>query len=332
MGTLCHRICSDDRNDLGFRSLLETTLKSIIFTFNHSMLRKLWFMDGNSTQSIMISLELMVLNKGFGHPCINEFDGMTEISDLATQERDIDFHFVTLCRCMFVKTFIKFFLEKHETWPLIDFRFTPNPHIALAHLQNRWLNETELERTNLLDWNVIEFKQTFNFDYGIDTTELLSDKSCAPELKNWTQLYDACGFKVLWDQSKPYGDISERRVILRYCRGRPGETEEIINEVNQQTYDANNNIAVLCRKERELKQTGRLFCEQTYKQRLLQTSCENNIAKFIFPLVKEQTMSDGEITLRKKIWSIFSIMKTGNGVAIILDLHRWNIYQRHKSN
>lgn len=103
------------------------------------------------------------------------------------------------------------------------------------------------------------------------------------KLPYWTQKFDHCAFKINHNQNKPRLHIQEVRVIIHFLKGEPHETIREIEKIEKGQTNWDNNISILCRKERELKKTGRMFCEQTYKQRLVQTACESNINKHIFP-------------------------------------------------
>jgi len=75
-----------------------------------------------------------------------------------------------------------------------------------------------------------------------------------------------------------------------------------------------------------------MFCKQTYLQGLIQKSKEKNINKNINPYIKEQTMSDGELRLRRRVSHIQKLLDKPTNELLCADLHRWNMLQRHESN
>ncbi|UHM27681.1 MAG: RNA-dependent RNA polymerase [Fushun monolepta lauta xinmovirus 2] len=331
IGDICRK-----ESDTGFADLYTTTVDGIR-EFIHipevqEFKRLIAINSGKERDKIKMQLELIALNKGFGHPCIDNIEGLREIRKLAGKKTEINPNIAKRVRCVFVRNFIKAFIEKNRKWPEVTFTQPPRKEILSARNNDRWLRPLEASGIDLSEWDLVRFAKNFEFDCSPDTSELISDKSCSPRLSHWTQKYDRCGFKHLHHQEKPKQEPDTTRVILRYLVGEEGETEEVVNEVDSGSPDSENNICILCRKERELKKKGRLFCEQTYRQRLLQTACEQNINKYIFPYIKTQTMSDTELSLRKKINYILKCMRKGSAEVFNLDLYRWNMLQRHESN
>lgn len=118
-------------------------------------------------------------------------------------------------------------------------------------------------------------------------------------------MYDPCAFKILHNQKKSKLPHSETRVMLQYLKGTENELQEVMNEVETLMPDKQNDIQVLAIKELELSTTGRNFTKQSYRQRLLQTARESNIAKNVFKYIKEQTMKDTELKLRRRHAPVF---------------------------
>lgn len=76
-------------------------------------------------------------------------------------------------------------------------------------------------------WNVIQFRKTFELYYSLDTSKILSDKSCYPSLSKWTQLYDICGFKIQHHQVPPLLERDE----TRYLKGQLQEIKDVIGHL-----------------------------------------------------------------------------------------------------
>lgn len=334
-------ICKDPVYDSGFTDLSRVTLEDILEiypAFFLDGLNQLWYPDltspystGNIDLDIPISLELCTIAKCFGHPVLDAFAGVAQLREKACSVNNVEFDTVLKVRCIFVKLFIKGYIKRENKWPNIIFTWNPHPLISKSYYENRWPLEHEELSIALPEWDVIQFRKNFTYDMHVDTADLLSDKSCAPPLKYWTQKYDPCGFKILYGQSKPKLELQETRVILRYLSGKPGELEQAIINVNNMNFNSQNDISIQTRKERELSvHKGRTFCSQTYEQRLIQTSCESNIKKFIYPYLPYQTMTDTELSLSKKIAGFAKLQKEG-GDIFNLDLEKWNMYQRAES-
>ena len=67
-----------------------------------------------------------------------------------------------------------------------------------------------------------------NFDYKVDTSELLKDKSCCPGLSKWSTEFDRRYYKVRHGSNPPKLEGSQKRVILKYLNLEEVDCESII--------------------------------------------------------------------------------------------------------
>ena len=67
-----------------------------------------------------------------------------------------------------------------------------------------------------------------NFDYKVDTSELLKDKSCCPWLSKWSTEFDRRYYKVRHGSNPPKLEGSQKRVILKYLNLEEVDCESII--------------------------------------------------------------------------------------------------------
>lgn len=75
------------------------------------------------------------------------------------------------------------------------------------------------KKLTMSDWDTINFDKIFEYDYTIDTAELLKDSALAPEYKNWGAGYDKCAFNYLYNKPNPKCNPYEWRVIVEYLNG-----------------------------------------------------------------------------------------------------------------
>lgn len=162
----------------------------------------------------------------------------------------------------------------------------------------------------------------------------MKDTACAPPRTEWFLPYDPCAFKILYGQKKPRGSGTyEPRVLSRYLKGDEGELAKKIGEQEKLYYNhMRDDITQLCRKERELNIHGRVFCKQTYEMRLMQVALEKSISDNILPFIREQTMTNTELEVTKRMDKIASTISKEGNYNINLDLSKWNQLQRHDLN
>lgn len=192
----------------------------------------------------------------------------------------------------------------------------------------------EKNRILLSSWSHVILSKNHELSLEIDEKELLKDTACAPPRSEWFLPYDNCAFYALHGQKKPRGTGTyEPRVLSRYLKGEEGELATKIANQEALLYDHDrDDIVQLCRKERELNVDGRVFCKQTYEMRLMQVCLEKSLSDNVLPFIREQTMTNSELEVAKRMDKVASkIAKQGN-YNINLDLSKWNQLQRHDLN
>lgn len=225
-----------------------------------------------------------------------------------------------------MRDLIREYYIKKRKWSPLD--YCPN---ELINMYNSNIYPGRRFEHDYSIWIQIKFSKIFDYDYNSpDTTELLKDSAAAPDLDQWIVPYDNCAFKILYNQNKPrlINPLKPTRVIERYLTGSKFELKKKIFEIENNYFDKVDFTVVLCRKEQELKPSGRLFVKQTYIQKLVQTSMENNIAKQVMKYIPEQTMTDSEIQQTRRLSDKYQ----GQDLEIFnLDLSKWNLRFRHAS-
>nr|QMP82287.1 RNA-dependent RNA polymerase [Lepidopteran anphe-related virus OKIAV50] len=138
----------------------------------------------------------------------------------------------------------------------------------------------------------------------------------------------------LYGQRKPrsWTDF-EPRVLARYLKGDEGElAKKILDQENFFYNHSRDDIVQLCRKERELNLKGRVFCKQTYEMRLMQVCMEKSLSDNVLPYVREQTMTNTELEVAKRMDKVASHIKEKGHANLNLDLSSWNQLNRHDLN
>lgn len=320
-------IIDDKEKDLGFSRLYQSskaTMEDLMDAHNYQFDLSLLVPHNRDPQVQKMWLEFLGNTKHFGHPCLNLTAGFEKVKEIGTEAVFVDQNTADTAAAIFVRDFIKEFIAKKRRWPLCksiptQFKEYYETGRYPLHLSNDY---------NI--WFQIVFDKNFEYDYSPDTTELLKDSSCSEEFKYCSSSYDSCAFQQYHGVQKPYVNRNKKstRVIDIFLTGDEFELRQKIYELEHDYYDPQDLIAVLCRKEQELKPEGRMFVKQTYRQRLVQTSMENNVAKQIMRYVPEQTMTNGEIQLMRRLAD--TAKDQNQNVEIYnLDLSKWNMRFRH---
>ncbi|KAG0715358.1 RNA-directed RNA polymerase L [Chionoecetes opilio] len=226
---------------------------------------------------------------------------------------------------MFRKIFIREFIRERRTWPKTTIIGPLNPVIAQARLDGTW-GETSGEWGPNLFRN-IQLDEKLNFDWHLDTTDLLSDKSIAPPLSSWAQEYDT-RYSWLRHRVTPYkGPPAQKRLIIKHLNTPIVDTKESIMRLLHRS-NPENQITVMCPKERELsRDRARYFTKLTFDGRLHQVTSESNMKK-VFRYYPHQSMTLSGNSLTKVVLknSARSFMK------VHVDFSKFCLHQCHLLN
>ncbi|QPL15379.1 RNA-dependent RNA polymerase [Hymenopteran anphe-related virus OKIAV71] len=320
---------NDDVNDIGFSELYDTTRVEMekLLEKHHvgpQVLNDLLPPD-RQADTIKKYLELTGIMKIFGHPCLDVKDSMDELKKHATERAGVNMDIVYSARGIFIRDFCKNYFLKKRRWP---------PVVQVPGNLAKYFKYNEYPPSGLWkdynSWNLVKLGKVFDYDYSTDTSELLKDSAIAPKFEHWSSQYDNCAFIHLHGKRKPRFNRDEviTRVIDSFLKGNEHDVQKKIQEVDKGYMDPNDMMAVLCRKEQELKVLGRIFVKQTYQQRLAQTSMELNIAKHVMRYIPEQTMTEGELSQARRLTDIVKGQRSTIEI-LNLDLSKWNTKFRH---
>lgn len=134
-----------------------------------------------SPTDAMMRLELTGLWKVMGHPVINVNasaacwmrKGMVMKRGLEPAARAIN--------NMFKKEFCRQYCKTHKKWPNITLSSDVHPYIRACYHSNEW-GETATQRWSPEDVEGVELLKNFEFDYHMDTIDIISDKAIIPKL------------------------------------------------------------------------------------------------------------------------------------------------------
>ena len=218
-------------------------------------------------------------------------------------------------RASFIRLFVLSFIQKHGKWP--DISFDPDDHSVIATLyRNKVVNVDEHSPGyDWEDWALATLGKNFEFDYFVDYTELVEDRSISEVF---------C--KDILNLPRKHRQAPEtRRLLINLDDFQP---VEIVNRIASDSYPKSWNVVGVHSKERELKVSPRLFAMHVPEVRYYLCATEKNLAKKIFPYFHQQTMTATEDELLKRLLALSKQSEViGECIKehIFLDWKSWNL-------
>lgn len=317
----------DEQDDVGFTRLYDDCFSKMEKLLEADQVKDFDILDllppERNDYNIIKYIELTGMAKIFGHPTIDPATILDPLRTYGTTQPSYDQVIIDKSLGVAKRDFIINYQAKHHK--------LPNIREAPDEIKNYLDKNSPKLRSVYLDhiaWSKVEFEQTLEYDYTIDSTELIKDSAAAAPMSEYTTTYDKCAYFHRYNKlPPPVHRKSPTRVITAFLQGSPEDLVKKFSEVCNMTWDKEDRTAVICPKEGEMNPVGRGFLKQTPRQRLLQTSMEHNVANF-FRYVPEQTMTDSEIIESRKISA--DVSGLGSQWELInLDLEKWNLKFRH---
>uniref|UniRef100_A0AAT9JA31 RNA-directed RNA polymerase L n=1 Tax=Macrotermes bellicosus lispivirus 1 TaxID=3133480 RepID=A0AAT9JA31_9MONO len=268
--------------------------------------------------------ELHGIYRHWGHPTVEEDLGCEKVRDIAQNRPIPNMCVINRMSGALKRQFIVSFISKHGRWPKI----TNLP--ALKGLPLFQLIKTQAKVVNLyspeytLDhWGLIRFGKEFDFDYHLDYTDLLEDRSISVYRDDLRGIYSSDALKY-----KPKRPKSDRRVLRETLKRETIDVKSICDKFQTGSIPLDWKIIIVHAKERELKIAPRLFAMMTFEARMYYSVTEANIRDHIFKYFPQQTMTLDEADLSKRLLtltgSIEGLIKILSSLLGI-DFSSWNI-------
>ncbi|DAZ87903.1 TPA_asm: hypothetical protein [Girado virus 3] len=290
-------VIKKNRNDSTDQKFILHMEKDI---FNFRNLKSLHFLNDiqiEQTRDFISVLELCGLTKIFGFPVIDVTKSCMSILEKGRNTTIPDSNLTESVCSFFKKEFIINYIKKEKKYP----KFT-SIHPG-GDLEKMIINcdIKNLLCTHYQDFERITFDQTLIFDYCVDPTDLLSDKSIIQSLDQWIYEYKIHAYK------SQYGRINlpsrkTKRLLIKYLCDIKTDVREIIENISNNNIDPQDNIIVMTFKEKELKiDNARGFGKMTYSRRLYQTCTEFNLKQSLFKYFPNQSMTMNENKLLNRL-------------------------------
>lgn len=331
---------SDEVEDLGFKTLKDSIEAELFEKYNKHDIRDILDLmsclniSNNRDIAVPISLYFSNLSKNYGHPILHPTEGIEKLRLNSKKQIPVDDNIAKKVLWMFRKTYFMNYFRKKGNYPHHKVLGELHPVLVDCLKDERVLTANELKSLPLSAWGNLKLDKNHDMSLEIDEKELLKDTACSPPREEWFRPYDQCAFQNLYNQRKPrsWNDF-EPRVLSRYLKGDEGElARKIMDQENSFYNHLRDDIVQLCRKERELNIKGRVFCKQTYEMRLMQVCMEKSLSDNILPYIREQTMTNTELEVAKRMDKVASHLKEKGHANLNLDLSSWNQLNRHELN
>ncbi|CAG5000839.1 unnamed protein product [Parnassius apollo] len=166
-----------------------------------------------------------------------------------------------------------------------------NPHIVSCILENEWGETTSL-KWDPMDFQHVHLNKNFEFNYHVDTIDIIADKAVIPRWSEWIYEYDSKAFRTNHGRLPVGPPPSTKSVIIHFLVSESFDGKEIINLIDKGVIPSDWRIIVVVPKEREFKQfDARCFGKMTFEMRAYLVITELNIAETIFTNIKHQSMT-----------------------------------------
>uniref|UniRef100_A0AAT9JFS1 RNA-directed RNA polymerase L n=1 Tax=Macrotermes subhyalinus lispivirus 1 TaxID=3133482 RepID=A0AAT9JFS1_9MONO len=278
----------------------------------------------NSSLTPECLAELHGIYRHWGHPTVEEDLGCEKVRDIAQNRPIPNLSTLNKMAGALKRQFIVSFINKHGRWPKIA-NASALKGLAIYGLiktQSRVINLYSPEYS-LDHWGMIRFEKEFDFDYHLDYTDLLEDRSISVYRSELRGIYSSDALKY-----KPKRPSSDRRVLRETLKRDTINVKNICDKFQKGEIPKEWKIIIVHAKERELKIAPRLFAMMTFEARLYYSVTEANIRDHIFKYFPQQTMTLDEADLSKRL---LTLTTTVEGLIKILssllgiDFSSWNI-------
>ncbi|KAL0105524.1 hypothetical protein PUN28_016888 [Cardiocondyla obscurior] len=273
-----------------------------------------------------LHLELTGLWKCFGHPDILMTESVNSWISKGTVMKPIDQEIPKLLAAAFRLEFSRQFYKDKKIWPRLYIGPTTPAKIKTSYINNTW-GETPSNQWCPEDFFDTRFEKNLDFDYHIELSDLLSDKSIIPSLTQWIHEYDKQAHRTMYGFFPRGPSATSKSVIVHYLTQDSISVKEVLDIISKGDIPSEWRVMVAVPKEKEFKGTNaRFYGKMTFEMRLFQTITEKNIAEGVFPYIKHQSMTMNEEQLLRTIQRMTtpSSLIIGDAyVFIVLDFSSW---------
>nr|ABX75305.1 L protein [Peste des petits ruminants virus]UZH56902.2 large protein [Peste des petits ruminants virus] len=252
------------------------------------------------THDIHLTGEIFSFFRSFGHPRLEAVTAAENVRKHMNQPKVISYETMMKGHAVFCGIIINGFRDRHGgSWPPVAL-----PEHASAAIRNAQASGEGLTHDLCID----NWKSFVGFRFGCfmplsldsDLTMYLKDKALAALKNEWDSVYP----KEYLRYNPPRGTES-RRLVEVFLNDSSFDPYNMIMYVVNGSYlkDPEFNLSYSL-KEKEIKETGRLFAKMTYKMRACQVIAENLISNGVGKYFRDNGMAKDEHDLTKALHTL----------------------------
>lgn len=175
-------------------------------------------------------LELTGLWKCFGHPDINMDQSVRTWIRKGLASKGACKPIAQTLVWTFRLEFCRQYYRRHKRWPVVRLSSATPIKIKRDYLNNQWSEKP------VAPWHSEEFEHVFleknlDFDYHVDMTDLLSDKSIIPSRQQWIHEYDKQAYRTKWGRFPQGPPPTSKSVVVHYLKQDRITVKEIIDKL-----------------------------------------------------------------------------------------------------
>lgn len=272
----------------------------------------------NKIPNIQECVELFGVQKLCCHPTINLKESGKGLRETAQKRCDVLQSDSELLRNIIRRGFIINFVHKEKRWPKIEFLEHGS---LLEQAYNMQVINIHAKSFPLLEYGLFKFKQEFNFNYHSEYTDLLDDKAVARREDEK---------HLAWDDGN---QTTQSRLLLEILSRPSFSPEQIVKLVEDDKVPNWMYTEAMVPKELEFKPEGRQFGLCTPDMRTFFVVEEANIAEHFLKYFPGITMTDGKMSIHKRLLGMTDPSQSDNVVKMLgeFDLEKWNAKWRKET-
>lgn len=126
---------------------------------------------------------------------------------------------------MFVKEFCRQYYKTHKKWPNLTMT-------EMCYLANEW-GETSTYKWDPDDFKGVILGKNFEFNFQLDTIDIISDKSIIPRRSEWIHEYDVKAFRTVRGKFPQGPPQTTKSVVMHYLTTEVYNITDIIFRLHQ---------------------------------------------------------------------------------------------------
>lgn len=324
-----HRFILRETED--YNTFLNATMQDVMYPDSKEIQ---WLIRPiGSDVEVHLRLKLSGLWKIFGHPIIGMEESITTWINKGTRLKLDKEKMGKMCSNMFKLILCRRFFEERHKWPTLILGEATAHHVRENYKRDTWGESTQ-HPWRAKDFEGVKFTHTFEFDFYVDPSDLLSDKSIIPSRDHWVYEYDNQVHRTLYGFFPRRPPFLSKSVIISYLSQEEVNVSDIIQMINQGLTPREWKVIVAVAKEREHKRdNARFYAKMVPEMRLYQIATEGNIADTIFKYIREQSMTMGEEQLLRTITRMTSPHTDPTKSRykfVVIDFSSWCTNFRHE--